>query len=123
MKRQFEDLKKNLVREQNASYAQALIQLADLRQSLLDLEGALMNALVAFPKAQASGSEEERAALERMDLAIRRATMGQIRLPNQLIWAVQKIVSPGDRLSPLSHEKAIKLQETLEAYSKAMPIP
>src|SRR6266446_4422899 len=41
---QFTNLKSELLKEQNSSYANAFIQLADIRQSLLDLEGALMNA-------------------------------------------------------------------------------
>jgi hypothetical protein len=85
MQEQFTNLKNELLKAQDSSYAQAFLQLADMRQSLLDLEGALMDAIVAFHKAPESIRADWIGALERMDTAIRRATMGQKRLPIMLL--------------------------------------
>src|SRR6266436_1630158 len=112
----FNNLKNELLKVQNSSYANAFIQLADIRQSLLDLEGALMNAIVAFHKATESGSKEWIAALERMDTAIRRSTMGQKHLPNVLIWEVRKILTIVERMSSGGNDQSIKLAESLKAH-------
>src|SRR5262249_10625420 len=82
---EFQTLKSRLWQEQNASYVSAFIKFADMRQNLLDLEGALMSAIVAFIKATEGGFRDREAMLVRMDTAIRRATIAQKRLPEMLL--------------------------------------
>lgn len=122
MKDQFGELQNELSKMQSSSYANAFLQLADMRQSLFDLEGALMNAIVAFGKGTESGPKDWIPALERMDTAIRRATMGQKRLPIMLIGQVHNILTQVDRMSSQNPDQAIKLKETLKAH-EALPSP
>jgi hypothetical protein len=111
---EFQNFKTRLLQEQNLSLANAFIKLAEMRQNILDLEGALMDAVVEFSKMTGSGSTNWAVVLERMDAAIRRATMGEKRLPVLLLLEVDRAIETVERTNGGSTDQTRKLKETLK---------
>jgi hypothetical protein len=116
MKQQFKDLETRLSQQQNLSFANAFIKDADMRQNILDVEGALRSAILAFGKMREISSPNWADVLERMDVAIRRATTGQKHIPELLLLEVDKAVDAVERTKGGSTDQTLKLKETLKLH-------
>ena len=122
MNQQFKNLETRLSQQQSLSLANAFIKDADMRQNILDLEGALRSAILAFDKKREVSSPNWADVLARMDAAIKRSTGGQKKLPVPLLSEVDKAVEYVEKAGRTPSDVTGKLKETLKLH-RAMPSP